>query len=150
MRLRERSLDNVYEELGPTKFIAQSHVAGRPPLESDRSSFRGMPDQSVLVNAGDCVLFRSDVPAPSNISPRTTQRTWIIPYYRPGIEQVWHRGGGNTSGEPRHIIQVHYCDAWAVELFQEGWDEERVQDAAAKQEAAFIGASGGRLPNPCA
>ncbi len=65
------------------------------------------------------------------------------------MDQVWHRGGSNTSGEARHIIQVHYCDAWAVELFQEGWDEERVQDAAAKLEAARTGAAGGRLPNPC-
>lgn len=62
---------------------------------------------------------------------------------------MWHRGGGNTSGEPRHIIQVHYCDAWAVELFQEGWDEERVQDADAKLKAARTGAAGGRNPSPC-
>ena len=79
------------------------------------------------------------------------QCMWILLNYRADRnDQVWHRGGGNTSGEPRHIIQVHYCDAWAVELFQEGWDEERVQDAAAKQEAAHIGAAGGRMPDPCA
>ena len=60
---------------------------------------RGMPDQSLMVMAGDCVMFRSD---------------------------VWHRGGGNTCGEQRHIIQNHYCSRWLAERFQEGWEEERV------------------------
>ena len=72
-------LEDTYEELGPTKFIANSHTAGRPPRTSDQSAFHGMPDQSLIVQAGDCVMFRSD---------------------------VWHRGGGNTCGEARHIIQV--------------------------------------------
>ena len=78
---------------GPTKFIAGSHLAGRPPNEGDHSAYRGMPDQSLLVSAGDCVMFRSD---------------------------VWHRGGGNTCGEQRHIIQNHYCSRWLAERFQEG------------------------------
>ena len=48
-------LEDVYEGLGPTKFIAGSHMAGRPPRASDQSAYLGMPDQSLLVNAGDCV-----------------------------------------------------------------------------------------------
>ena len=58
-----------------------------------------------------------------------------------------HRGGGNTCGEPRHIIQVHYCDALWVQLFHEGWDEERVSDAEAKQEAARKSGRDGPNPN---
>ena len=54
-------LEDTYPELGPTFFIAGSHLAGRPPRESDQSAYNGMPDQSLLVKAGDCVLFRSDV-----------------------------------------------------------------------------------------
>jgi hypothetical protein len=80
-----------------------------------------MPDQSLQVEAGDCVMFRSD---------------------------VWHRGGGNTCGEARHILQVHYCDAWWVEHFVEGWDEERMQDAEAKQELGRKSEAGGDAPNP--
>ena len=34
-------------------------------------------------------------------------------------------------------------------MFQEGWAEERMQDAASKQEAARIGVAGGANPNPC-
>ena len=70
-----------------------------------------MPDQSLQVEAGDCVMFRSD---------------------------VWHRGAGNTCGEARHILQVHYCDAWWVEHFVEGWDEELGRRSEA----------GGNAPNP--
>ena len=54
-------LEDTYPELGPTFFIAGSHLAGRPPRDSDQSAYNGMPDQSLLVKAGDCVLFRSDV-----------------------------------------------------------------------------------------
>ena len=38
-----------------------SRSRGGPPLESDRDAFCGMPDGGVIVNAGDCVMFRSDV-----------------------------------------------------------------------------------------
>ena len=80
-----------------------------------------MPDRSVLAKAGDAVMFRSD---------------------------VWHRGGGNTCGKPRHIIQVFYIDSWLVERFCEGWDEERMWDADAKQRAAAHSFPGGPSPNP--
>ena len=114
-------LEDVYEELGPTHFIAGSHLAGRPPRASDGSAYRGMPDQSLLVKGGDCVMFRSD---------------------------VWHRGGGNTNGEPRHIIQVFYIDRWLVDRFHEGWEEERMTDAESKQRAAADSFPGGLHPNP--
>jgi hypothetical protein len=169
-----------------------------------------MPDQSLLVNAGDCVrcpkalLFRALVLAALlslfNFHPFCS--CWRLNFtvarslccclclliqvmFR---SDVWHRGGGNTSGEARHLIQVHYCDAWSVKRFQEvstsidsgcwscacalqyylgissrdissicmsdvcgwqGWDEERMEDAEAKQQAAIDGAAGGPNPNPC-
>jgi hypothetical protein len=31
----------------------------------------------------------------------------------------------------------------------QGWDEERMEDAEAKQQAAIDGAAGGPNPNPC-
>jgi hypothetical protein len=71
-------LDDMFEELGPTKFIKGSHVAGRRPAGGE-NHFEGMPAQSLHVKAGDCVMFRSD---------------------------VWHRGSRNLSNSTRHILQV--------------------------------------------
>ena len=53
-------MDDMYEELGPTKFIAGSHKAGRRPTNGE-NHYQGMPAQSLLVKGGDCVMFRSDV-----------------------------------------------------------------------------------------
>tara|TARA_B100001123_G_scaffold449684_1_gene616066 strand:+ start:2290 stop:3198 length:909 start_codon:yes stop_codon:yes gene_type:complete len=83
-------LDDTTEELGPTKFIPGSHRAGRPPKSRARdshskdkvNSWRGVQPQSALVNAGDVVVFRSD---------------------------VWHRGSSNTTAnQGRYLLQVHY------------------------------------------
>ena len=71
-------LDDVDEELGPTKFIPNSHMAGRRPRTGE-DSFHGTGAKSILARKGDCVMFRSD---------------------------VWHRGSKNTSERERHIIQV--------------------------------------------
>ena len=80
-------LDDVDEELGPTKFIPGSHLAGRRPTaeEGESDSYNGVPAKSILARKGDCVMFRSD---------------------------VWHRGSKNTSDRTRHIIQVHYGNRW--------------------------------------
>ena len=60
-------LDDMFEELGPTKFIKGSHVEGRKPSTQNSNNERvmegenhleGMPAQSLNVKGGDCVMFR--------------------------------------------------------------------------------------------
>ena len=73
-------LNDLYEELGPTKFIPGSHKSGRLP--EGATEWQGRTEQSVLCQAGDVVMFRSE---------------------------VWHRGTGNRSNETRYLLQVHYA-----------------------------------------
>ena len=55
-------LDDLRWELGPTRFIRGSHVAGRKPDRANAEDhLHGVPDQPLMVKAGDCVAFRSDV-----------------------------------------------------------------------------------------
>ena len=70
----------MYEELGPTKFVPGSHFSGCSPNGATEWNNRG--EESILCNAGDVVLFRSE---------------------------VWHRGSANTSDETRYLLQVHYA-----------------------------------------
>ena len=57
-------------------------MSGRKP-DSDKGevTWRGEPEKSILCNAGDVVVFRSE---------------------------VWHRGTANTSNRTRYLLQVHY------------------------------------------
>ena len=80
-------LNDITEELGPTKMIPGSHRAGRAPEEHELN-WKGVPEQSVIVNAGDVVMFRSD---------------------------MWHRGSGNNSKESRYLVQVHYSSRWIAQ-----------------------------------
>ena len=73
-------LNDMYEELGPTKFVPGSHFSGCSPNGQTEWNNRG--EESILCNAGDVVLFRSE---------------------------VWHRGSANTSDETRYLLQVHYA-----------------------------------------
>ena len=82
-------LDDLYEDLGPTKFIPGSHFAGRKPTPEDRT-WRGAKEKSLMCKAGDCVLFRSE---------------------------VWHRGSANTSGQTRYLLQVHYAQRMITQKF---------------------------------
>lgn len=68
-------------ELCPTQVISGSHRAGRKPTEADRD-WNGLPPQPVLCDAGDVLIFRSD---------------------------LWHSGSDNfTKDQTRYLLQVHY------------------------------------------
>jgi ectoine hydroxylase-related dioxygenase (phytanoyl-CoA dioxygenase family) len=74
-------LCDVSRELAPTRIIAGTHRARRAPLPGE-SKWNGRTSEPVLANAGDALLFRSD---------------------------VWHAGSDNvTSAEVRYLLQVHY------------------------------------------
>ena len=73
-------LNDMYEALGPTKFVPGSHYSGCSP--NGATEWNNRSEESILCNAGDVVLFRSE---------------------------VWHRGSANTSDETRYLLQVHYA-----------------------------------------
>ena len=81
-------LDDLTEELGPTRFVPGSHRAGRAP--NGDSAWHGRQEQSILCNAGDVVIFRSE---------------------------VWHRGTANTSDRVRFLLQVHYAQRGIAQRF---------------------------------
>jgi ectoine hydroxylase-related dioxygenase (phytanoyl-CoA dioxygenase family) len=74
-------LNDVTAELGPTRLIRGSHRAGRPPHQNE-TKWNGTAPEPLHVNAGDCLVFRSD---------------------------IWHAGGDNvTARDVRYLLQVHY------------------------------------------
>lgn len=81
-------LDDLYEELGPTQFIPGSHRAGRAPKGD--TEYKGVGPKYIMCNAGDVVIFRSE---------------------------VWHRGTANTSTENRYLLQVHYAQRMITQKF---------------------------------
>lgn len=81
-------LDDITEELGPTMFVPGSHRAGRRP-DGD-TTFNGRSEQGIFCNAGDGLLFRSE---------------------------VWHRGTANTSDKTRYLLQVHYAQRMITQKF---------------------------------
>jgi ectoine hydroxylase-related dioxygenase (phytanoyl-CoA dioxygenase family) len=81
-------LDDIYDELGPTKFIPGSHRAGRAPAGD--TDWGGVQEKSVICKAGDVVMFRSD---------------------------VWHRGSANRSEQQRYLLQVHYAKRMIAQKF---------------------------------
>lgn len=81
-------LDDLYEELGPTQFIPGSHRAGRAPKGD--TTYQGIAPQNIFCNAGDVIIFRSE---------------------------VWHRGSANTSNQNRYLLQVHYAKRMITQKF---------------------------------
>ena len=81
-------LNDMYEELGPTKFIPGSHKSGRRPMGD--ADWDGVTEKSVLCKAGDAVMFRCE---------------------------VWHRGTSNRSDEDRYLLQVHYAKRMITQKF---------------------------------
>jgi ectoine hydroxylase-related dioxygenase (phytanoyl-CoA dioxygenase family) len=75
-------LGDVDAALGATHVVRGSHRAGRAP-RGDEHVWRGRASEPVPCEAGDALLFRSE---------------------------LWHRGGDNTtSGAVRYLLQVHYA-----------------------------------------
>ncbi|MDP6065616.1 MAG: phytanoyl-CoA dioxygenase family protein [SAR202 cluster bacterium] len=81
-------LDDVYEELGPTKMVRGSHKSGRQP--GNDTAWNGNKEQSILCKAGDVVLFRSE---------------------------IWHRGSASTSSQNRYLLQVFYANRMVSQKF---------------------------------
>ena len=81
-------LDDLNEELGPTQFVPGSHRAGRTP--DGATQWQGVAPHSILCNAGDVVIFRSE---------------------------VWHRGTANRSKKTRYLLQVHYAKRMITQKF---------------------------------
>jgi ectoine hydroxylase-related dioxygenase (phytanoyl-CoA dioxygenase family) len=74
-------LCEVTRELAPTRIIAGSHRAARAPQRGE-SEWNGHAAEPVLADAGDALLFRSD---------------------------LWHAGSDNlTCADVRYLLQVHY------------------------------------------
>ncbi|MEM7127611.1 MAG: phytanoyl-CoA dioxygenase family protein [Chloroflexota bacterium] len=81
-------LDDMTEELGPTKLIPGSHRAGQKP--NGAREWNGKNEQSFLGKAGDCIFFRSE---------------------------IWHRGAANRSDQIRHTFMVHYAHRMITQKF---------------------------------
>ena len=74
--------------MGPTNFVPGSHFSGRVPGEE--TTWKGESEKSILCQAGDVVIFRSE---------------------------VWHRGTANRSDETRYLLQVHYAQRMITQKF---------------------------------
>ncbi len=82
-------LNDLYPELGPTQFIPGSHRSGTRP-QPGQMDWNGRQIEDCIVQAGDAVIFRSE---------------------------VWHRGTPNTSDETRYLLQVHYAQRMITQKF---------------------------------
>ena len=52
-------LNDMYEELGPTKFVPGTHKSGRRPMGD--TEWNSITEKSVICKAGDAVMFRCEV-----------------------------------------------------------------------------------------
>ncbi len=82
-------LNDLYPALGPTQFVPGSHRSGTRP-KPGQMDWNGVPIADCIVQAGDAVVFRSE---------------------------VWHRGTPNTSDETRYLLQVHYAQRMITQKF---------------------------------
>lgn len=72
-------LDDLTLDYGPTMLVPGSHKAGRPP--NNETEWHGIKPKVLLVKAGDCMLFRSE---------------------------IWHGAAMNHGPNRRYLVQVHY------------------------------------------
>lgn len=83
-------LSDITQELCPTLVIPGSHRAGRKP-RPDETSWQGRSLQPVLCQAGDVLVFRSE---------------------------LWHAGSRNrTPDQTRYLLQVHYGRRMVAQKF---------------------------------
>lgn len=83
-------LSDITPELCPTLVIPGSHRAGRKP-RPDETSWQGHSLQPVLCQAGDVLVFRSE---------------------------LWHAGSRNrTADQTRYLLQVHYGRRMVAQKF---------------------------------
>jgi hypothetical protein len=92
-------LNDMDIDLCPTWVIPGSHKSGRAPEKEDSHeteegrmyTWNGKEEQPVLLNAGDAMLFRSE---------------------------VWHGGSkNNTTDRTRYLLQVHYAQRGIAQRF---------------------------------
>ncbi len=92
-------LSDIDIDLCPTWVVPGSHKSGRAPTKDDTVengdevdySWNGIEGQPVLVDAGDAMLFRSE---------------------------VWHGGSkNNTTDRTRYLLQVHYAQRGIAHRF---------------------------------
>ncbi|RAS22439.1 MULTISPECIES: phytanoyl-CoA dioxygenase family protein [unclassified Pseudomonas] len=83
-------LSDIDVDIGPTWVVPGSHRAARPPQPGE-CHWQGREARPVLCQAGDALLFRSD---------------------------LWHSGGANCSqGRERDMLQVHYGRRMVAQKF---------------------------------
>ncbi len=104
-------LDDLTPEFGPTMLIPGSHRAGRPPR--DEVAWRGRAPELALVDAGDCLLFRSE---------------------------IWHGAARNQGPRRRYLIQVHYANVYIASSVPpvtrpESWSAESLAAVTPAQRA---------------
>jgi ectoine hydroxylase-related dioxygenase (phytanoyl-CoA dioxygenase family) len=108
-------LNDMRADLGPTTVIPGSHKAGRFP--EDETAWHGRNPQAVMVNAGDVMLFRSD---------------------------VWHAAWMNSSEERRYMMQIFYGCAFMAQHFPamkyDKYWSQTVLDKASTRQRRLLGA----------
>jgi ectoine hydroxylase-related dioxygenase (phytanoyl-CoA dioxygenase family) len=108
-------LNDVANELAPTRVVAGSHRAGRAPHPHE-TSWRAAEPQPVLASAGDALVFRSD---------------------------LWHSGSDNASPTGvRYLLQVHYGRREMAQHFSPYLDwrfDPTVLAAATKRQRRLLG-----------
>ncbi len=107
-------LNDMYQELGPTLLIPGSHRSGRAP--NGETHWNGNEARSLECNAGDAMLFRSD---------------------------LWHGALPNASDEKRYMLQVHYGTPYICGSYK-GFEQrmelpDEVKERATQQQRYLLG-----------
>lgn len=119
-------LNDMDEDLCPTWIVPGSHKSGRAPggkgvtnsgtQGGHEMSWNGIDARPVLVNAGDAMLFRSE---------------------------VWHSGSVNrTLDRTRYLLQVHYSRRGIAQRFPPYLEfkyNQKVLDAANERQLRLLG-----------
>jgi hypothetical protein len=110
-------LNDMRADLGPTTVIPGSHKAGRYP--EDQNTWHDRAPKAVMVNAGDVMLFRSD---------------------------IWHGAWMNTSEERRYMMQVFYTSPFMARhypamRFDKYWSPAVIEKATPRQRRLLGGMS---------